>query len=69
MLFPQFGIVIDAGSTHTQVNLFAWPALKINGTGAISQVATIKCNGMSKYVCVIMLQIIREIDNVGNIIY
>ncbi|RDD38818.1 Ectonucleoside triphosphate diphosphohydrolase 1 [Trichoplax sp. H2] len=41
----QFGVVIDAGSTHTQANLYSWPALKINCTGVISRLASIKCAG------------------------
>ncbi|NXW58924.1 ENTP8 diphosphohydrolase, partial [Eurystomus gularis] len=35
---PQYGLVFDAGSTHTALYIYRWPADKENGTGIVSQV-------------------------------
>ncbi|NXK70190.1 ENTP8 diphosphohydrolase, partial [Sylvietta virens] len=35
---PQYGLVFDAGSTHTSLYIYRWPADKENGTGIVSQV-------------------------------
>lgn len=34
---PQYGIVLDAGSSHTSMFVYKWPADKENGTGIVSQ--------------------------------
>lgn len=39
---PQYGIVVDAGSSRTTVYVYEWPAEKENDTGVVSQ--TFKCN-------------------------
>uniref|UniRef100_A0A8B9GKF9 Ectonucleoside triphosphate diphosphohydrolase 3 n=1 Tax=Amazona collaria TaxID=241587 RepID=A0A8B9GKF9_9PSIT len=48
---PQYGIVLDAGSSRTTVYVYEWPAEKENDTGVVSQ--TFKCNvkgpGISSY--------------------
>lgn len=41
-LNPQYGIVLDAGSSRTTVYVYEWPAEKENNTGVVSQ--TFKCN-------------------------
>nr|XP_009942992.1 PREDICTED: ectonucleoside triphosphate diphosphohydrolase 8-like [Opisthocomus hoazin] len=35
---PQYGLVFDAGSTHTALYIYRWPTDKENGTGIVSQV-------------------------------
>lgn len=34
---PQYGIVLDAGSSHTALYIYKWPADKQNGTGVVTQ--------------------------------
>ncbi|XP_027752754.1 ectonucleoside triphosphate diphosphohydrolase 8-like [Empidonax traillii] len=34
----KYGLVFDAGSTHTSLYTYRWPADKENGTGIVSQV-------------------------------
>lgn len=34
---PQYGIVLDAGSSHTSMFIYKWPADKENDTGIVSQ--------------------------------
>ncbi|XP_032056426.1 ectonucleoside triphosphate diphosphohydrolase 8-like [Aythya fuligula] len=41
----QYGMVFDAGSTHTALYIYQWPANKENGTGIVSQVETCTVNG------------------------
>lgn len=38
-------MVFDAGSTHTALYIYQWPANKENGTGIVSQVETCTVNG------------------------
>ncbi|KAB1271094.1 Ectonucleoside triphosphate diphosphohydrolase 1, partial [Camelus dromedarius] len=42
---PQFGIVLDAGSSHTSLYIYQWPAEKENDTGMVSQVEECKVQG------------------------
>lgn len=44
-LSPQFGIVFDAGSSHTSLFLYQWPADKENGTGVVSQALACQVEG------------------------
>ncbi|NWY51652.1 ENTP8 diphosphohydrolase, partial [Chionis minor] len=48
---PQYGLVFDAGSTHTALYIYRWPADKENGTGIVSQVeaCTVPGPGISSY--------------------
>ncbi|NXF45245.1 ENTP8 diphosphohydrolase, partial [Oceanites oceanicus] len=48
---PQYGLVFDAGSTHTALYIYQWPADKENGTGIVSQVeaCTVSGPGISSY--------------------
>ncbi|NXW51910.1 ENTP8 diphosphohydrolase, partial [Nyctiprogne leucopyga] len=48
---PQYGLVFDAGSTHTALYIYRWPADKENGTGIVSQVeaCTVSGPGISSY--------------------
>ncbi|NXS59622.1 ENTP8 diphosphohydrolase, partial [Brachypteracias leptosomus] len=48
---PQYGLVFDAGSTHTSLYIYRWPADKENGTGIVSQVdsCTVDGPGISSY--------------------
>ncbi|XP_066222679.1 ectonucleoside triphosphate diphosphohydrolase 8 [Saccopteryx leptura] len=47
----KFGIVFDAGSSHTSLFVYRWPADKENDTGVISQalVCQVKGPGISSY--------------------
>ncbi|NWH69549.1 ENTP8 diphosphohydrolase, partial [Piaya cayana] len=47
----QYGLVFDAGSTHTALYIYRWPVDKENGTGIVSQVAacTVSGPGISSY--------------------
>ncbi|XP_076981684.1 ectonucleoside triphosphate diphosphohydrolase 1 isoform X2 [Tamandua tetradactyla] len=55
----KYGIVLDAGSSHTSVYIYEWPAEKENDTGVVRQIK--ECNvqgpGISKYA-----QKVQEID-------
>ncbi|NWY69548.1 ENTP8 diphosphohydrolase, partial [Erithacus rubecula] len=42
---PQYGLVFDAGSTHTSLYIYRWPAHKENGTGIVSQVEACSVSG------------------------
>ncbi|NXX44966.1 ENTP8 diphosphohydrolase, partial [Tricholaema leucomelas] len=50
-LCPQYGLVFDAGSTHTSLYIYRWPAGKENGTGIVSQVeaCSVQGPGISSY--------------------
>ncbi|NXI34102.1 ENTP8 diphosphohydrolase, partial [Galbula dea] len=41
----QYGLVFDAGSTHTTLYIYRWPADKENGTGIVSQVEVCRVSG------------------------
>lgn len=47
----KYGIVLDAGSSHTAVYLYEWPAEKDNDTGRVKQtyVCKVKGPGISSY--------------------
>uniref|UniRef100_A0A663NED7 Ectonucleoside triphosphate diphosphohydrolase 8 n=1 Tax=Athene cunicularia TaxID=194338 RepID=A0A663NED7_ATHCN len=47
----KYGLVFDAGSTHTALYIYRWPADKENGTGIVSQVeaCTAPGEGISSY--------------------
>ncbi|XP_024155717.1 ectonucleoside triphosphate diphosphohydrolase 2 [Oryzias melastigma] len=47
----MYGIVLDAGSSHTALFIYRWPADKQNGTGVVTQHAEchVKGNGISSY--------------------
>lgn len=51
LCLPQYGLVFDAGSTHTALYIYRWPADKENGTGIISQVAACTVSGESAGTC------------------
>lgn len=42
---PQYGIVLDAGSSHTALYIYKWPADKQNGTGVVTQHGECHANG------------------------
>lgn len=44
-LSPQYGIVLDAGSSHTALYVYKWPADKQNGTGVVTQHSECHVNG------------------------
>ncbi|KAJ8365201.1 hypothetical protein SKAU_G00140320 [Synaphobranchus kaupii] len=47
----KYGIVLDAGSSHTAVYVYEWPAEKENNTGMVEQkhVCSVKGKGISSY--------------------
>ncbi|KAJ8379842.1 hypothetical protein SKAU_G00006200 [Synaphobranchus kaupii] len=47
----QYGMVFDAGSTHTSLYLYKWPGAKENNTGLVSQVLVcdVEGPGISSY--------------------
>ncbi|XP_073451862.1 ectonucleoside triphosphate diphosphohydrolase 1 isoform X1 [Aquarana catesbeiana] len=47
----KYGIVLDAGSSHTSLYIYRWPAEKENDTGVVHQVEECKVegNGISSY--------------------
>lgn len=47
----KYGLVFDAGSTHTALYVYQWSADKENGTGIVSQVesCTVNGSGISSY--------------------
>lgn len=48
---PQYGLVFDAGSTHTSLYIYRWPADKENGTGIVSQVEACSVSGECAGMC------------------
>ncbi|XP_023367369.1 ectonucleoside triphosphate diphosphohydrolase 1 isoform X2 [Otolemur garnettii] len=48
----KYGIVLDAGSSHTSLYIYKWPAEKENDTGVVQQIeeCKVKGPGISKYV-------------------
>lgn len=45
---PQYGIVLDAGSSHTSLYIYKWPAEKENDTGVVHQIEECKVKGKMK---------------------
>ncbi|XP_018548616.1 LOW QUALITY PROTEIN: ectonucleoside triphosphate diphosphohydrolase 2 [Lates calcarifer] len=47
----MYGIVLDAGSSHTALYIYKWPADKLNGTGVVTQHSEchVKGGGISSY--------------------
>ncbi|XP_051965740.1 LOW QUALITY PROTEIN: ectonucleoside triphosphate diphosphohydrolase 2 [Xyrauchen texanus] len=45
----MYGIVLDAGSSHTAMYIYKWPADKHNGTGIVSQHSECHVQGISSY--------------------
>ncbi|XP_070326039.1 protein CC2D2B isoform X10 [Odocoileus virginianus] len=41
----KFGIVLDAGSSHTNLYIYRWPAEKENDTGVVTQIEECKLKG------------------------
>ncbi|XP_076372124.1 ectonucleoside triphosphate diphosphohydrolase 8-like isoform X2 [Tachypleus tridentatus] len=41
----DFGVVLDAGSTHTQITVYKWEGDKYQGTGQVKQIASCKIEG------------------------
>ncbi|XP_006157375.1 ectonucleoside triphosphate diphosphohydrolase 1 isoform X1 [Tupaia chinensis] len=56
----KYGIVLDAGSSHTSLYIYKWPAEKENDTGVVNQIdeCKVKGPGISKYV-----ERVNEIDD------
>lgn len=49
----MYGIVIDAGSVHTSLSLYEWPAKKLNGTGEVKEILNCEISsykGISRFV-------------------
>ena len=51
LCLPQYGLVFDAGSTHTALYIYRWPADKENGTGIVSQVEACTVSGECAGTC------------------
>lgn len=45
LLCPQYGIVLDAGSSHTNLYIYEWPAEKENDTGVVRQLEECRVKG------------------------
>lgn len=45
----QYGIVLDAGSSHTALFIYKWPAGKENGTGVVTQHSECQAKGIFLY--------------------
>ncbi|XP_051883227.1 ectonucleoside triphosphate diphosphohydrolase 1 isoform X2 [Pristis pectinata] len=47
----KFGVVLDAGSSHTALYIYQWPAEKMNNTGLVEQLksCSVKGPGISSY--------------------
>lgn len=47
----KYGVVLDAGSSHTTLYVYTWPAEKENDTGVVSQIGecTVQGPGISKF--------------------
>ncbi|XP_048407289.2 ectonucleoside triphosphate diphosphohydrolase 1 isoform X1 [Stegostoma tigrinum] len=41
----KYGIVLDAGSSHTALYIYSWPAEKLNDTGIVTEVDSCKVKG------------------------
>ncbi|XP_043568806.1 ectonucleoside triphosphate diphosphohydrolase 1 isoform X3 [Chiloscyllium plagiosum] len=41
----KYGIVLDAGSSHTALYIYSWPAEKVNDTGIVTEVDSCKVKG------------------------
>ncbi|NXR40219.1 ENTP8 diphosphohydrolase, partial [Zosterops hypoxanthus] len=48
---PQYGLVFDAGSTHTSLYIYRWRGDKENGTGIVSQVEACRVSGECAGTC------------------
>ena len=47
VLFFQYGVIFDAGSSHTDITVYRWPSeYKDHGTAHAEQVTFNKCSGM-----------------------
>nr|XP_046241607.1 ectonucleoside triphosphate diphosphohydrolase 2-like [Scatophagus argus] len=74
----MYGIVLDAGSSHTSMYIYKWPADKQNGTGIVTQHSecNVKGGGISSYAGVrggaansleaCLKQAVKEIPNVRH---
>lgn len=51
LFLPQYGLVFDAGSTHTALYIYRWPTDKENGTGIVSQVEACTVSGECAGTC------------------
>uniref|UniRef100_A0A3Q1GSE4 Ectonucleoside triphosphate diphosphohydrolase 1 n=1 Tax=Acanthochromis polyacanthus TaxID=80966 RepID=A0A3Q1GSE4_9TELE len=51
LMLQNYGIVLDAGSSHTALYIYAWPAEKDNNTGRVEQTHSckVKGKGISSY--------------------
>ena len=45
LICPQYGIVLDAGSSHTNLYIYKWPAEKENDTGVVQQLEECQVKG------------------------
>ncbi|KAE8291627.1 Ectonucleoside triphosphate diphosphohydrolase 2 [Larimichthys crocea] len=47
----MYGVILDAGSSHTSMYIYKWPADKLNGTGIVTQHSEcdVKGGGISSY--------------------
>ena len=41
--YLQYGVVLDAGSSHTKLFVYRWDGSKINGTAVAHQIYAVGC--------------------------
>ena len=61
-LLPQYGIVLDAGSSHTAVYIYKWPSGKQNGTGVVTRHTECQVRGKSTESVPIKHDVITQIE-------
>lgn len=62
----QYGLVFDAGSTHTALYIYQWPGDKENGTGIVSQVEACAVSGECARMCLSLSTAPAQLGDMGT---